>query len=106
MRDPDGSLRKEVLVRDIADFEQRWDEAVDALDNAIELLRHPQEFGAISSQYLPYVSILPAFAALQAAVTTLTAEPPARRAAEDPALVLGQRLHQPLLRLGRVHERA
>ena len=38
----------------------RWIEPID-------LLRHPQEFGAISSQYLPYVSILPVFAALQAA---------------------------------------
>ena len=34
-------------------------------EKAIELLRHPQEFGAIASQYLPYVSILPVFAALQ-----------------------------------------
>src|SRR5439155_19034413 len=63
----DGSLRKEVLVPDIADFEKRWVDAVEALHRAIGLLRHPQEFGAISSQYLPYVSILPAFAALQVA---------------------------------------
>lgn len=65
VREPDGSLRKEVLVRDISEFERLWRQAVDALANAIDLLRHPQEFGAISSQYLPYVSILPAFAALQ-----------------------------------------
>lgn len=73
VREADGSLRKEVLVSDIADFEKRWTEAVDALQRAIDLLRHPQEFGAISSQYLPYVSILPAFAALQAAVRALPA---------------------------------
>jgi hypothetical protein len=73
VREPDGSLRKEVLVRDISDFEARWDEAVEALQRAIELLRHPQEFGAISSQYLPYVSILPVFAALQVAARTLPA---------------------------------
>jgi len=60
-----GSLRKEVLVPNVADFERRWSEAVTSLEQAIKLLRHPQEFGAISSQYLPYVSILPAFAALQ-----------------------------------------
>jgi hypothetical protein len=65
VRESDGSLRKEVLVSSIADFEKRWVEAVEALHRAIGLLRHPQEFGAISSQYLPYVSILPAFAALQ-----------------------------------------
>jgi len=65
VRDQSGSLRKEILVPDIADFERRWSQAVDAIEQAIKLLRHPQEFGAISSQYLPYVSILPAFASLQ-----------------------------------------
>ena len=73
VREPDGSLRKEVLVPNIAEFEKRWHEAVDALNRAIDLLRHPQEFGAISSQYLPYVSILPAFAAVQAAARALPA---------------------------------
>lgn len=68
VRGPDGSLRKEVLVPDTADFERRWSGAIDNLENAIKILRHPQEFGAISSQYLPYVSILPAFASLQAIV--------------------------------------
>lgn len=76
VREPDGSLRKEVLVPDIADFERRWKEAVEAVEHAVALLRHPQEFGAISSDYLPYVSILPAFAALQAALHAL---PAARR---------------------------
>lgn len=73
VRETDGSLRKEVLVRDIAEFETRWGEAVEALQRAIALLRHPQEFGAISSQYLPYVSILPVFAALQVAARALPA---------------------------------
>lgn len=73
VREADGSLRKEVLVRDTAEFEARWGEAVEALQRAIDLLRHPQEFGAISSQYLPYVSILPVFAALQVAARTLPA---------------------------------
>ena len=65
IREPGGALRKEVLVPDTADFKRRWDQAVTSLEKAIKLLRHPQEFGAISSQYLPYVSILPAFTALQ-----------------------------------------
>lgn len=73
VRDPDGTRRKEILVPDIGDFEKRWNEAVGALEKAINLLRHPQEFGAISSNYLPYVSILPIFAALQAHVKTLPA---------------------------------
>ena len=73
VREPDGSLRKEVLVRDIAEFETLWHQAVDALEDALKRLRHPQEYGAISAQYLPYVSILPAFAAIQAAVRALPA---------------------------------
>ena len=76
VRDPDGSLRKEVLVQSVAEFEERWHNAVEGLRRAIDLLRHPQEFGAISSRYLPYVSILPAFAAAQAAVR---AQPPNRQ---------------------------
>jgi hypothetical protein len=71
VRDPDGTRHKEVLVRDTTEFEEQWNCAVDALEDAIKLLRHPQEFGAISPKYLPYVSILPAFAALQAYVKTL-----------------------------------
>lgn len=65
IRESGGTLRKEILVPDVKFFEQRWNQAVSALEQAINLLRHPQEFGAISSKYMPYVSILPAFAALQ-----------------------------------------
>jgi hypothetical protein len=71
VREPDGSLRKEVLIENTTDFERLWSEAVDALKKGIDLLRHPQEFGVISSAYLPYVSILPAFAALQVAARKL-----------------------------------
>lgn len=71
IREPSGALRKEVLVPDTEDFKRRWEKAVASLEQAIKLLRHPQEFGAISSQYLPYVSILPAFAALQTEVQNL-----------------------------------
>lgn len=73
VRDPDGTRRKEVLVSSIEDFENLWNNAVNALEYAINLLRHPQEFGAISSHYLPYVSILPVFAALHSHVKSLPA---------------------------------
>ena len=73
VREPGGSLRKEVLIPNVTEFEKRWNEAVDAIEHAITLLRHPQEFGVISSTYLPYVSVLPAFAALQTAVRKLPA---------------------------------
>jgi hypothetical protein len=71
VRDPDGTRRKEVLVPNIHDFEARWAQAVNALEDALKRLRHPQEYGAISSKYLPYVSILPVFAALSSQVKAL-----------------------------------
>jgi len=73
VRAPDGSRRKEVLIADIADFKQHWSSAVSALEDAIKLLRHPQEFGVTSSNYLPYVAILPVFSALQSYLKTLPA---------------------------------
>lgn len=73
VRDSDGTLTKEILIFDTSEFTSRWDGAVGALAKAIDLLKHPQEFGAISSGYLPYISILPAFAALQWQVKNLPA---------------------------------
>jgi hypothetical protein len=73
VRAADGELQKEILIPDIGDFKKLWDLAVVALENGINLLKHPQECGAISSQYLPYVSILPIFLALQAACRDLPA---------------------------------
>lgn len=73
VRDPDGTRRKEVLIPDITDFENRWNSAVDALESAIKVLQHPQEYGAVTSSFLPYVSILPVFAALRAHARTLPA---------------------------------
>lgn len=73
IRDPDGTRRNEVQIADPDEFEKRWDAAVAALEKAINILRHPREFGATSAKYLPYVSILPAFAALQAEVRALPA---------------------------------
>lgn len=71
VRGADGVIRPEILVPNIGDFELRWLDAVDALEHAIDVLRHPQEFGVVSSQYLPYVSILPAFASLGAEASRL-----------------------------------
>ena len=76
VRHPDGSRHTEVLVPDGDTFKRLWDEAVDALEHTISLLRHPREFGAIASRYLPYVSILPALSAAHRAATDL---PAARR---------------------------
>ncbi len=66
VRDSDGTIRKEILVPDIADFEARWKASVNSLEDAFKVLKHPQEYGVINSAFLPYVSILPVFAALRA----------------------------------------
>lgn len=71
VRNPDGTYRQEVLIADSAEFEHGWNDAVEALEYAISLLRHPQEFGAISSSYLPYTSILSVFAAMQVHIRRL-----------------------------------
>ena len=73
VRDPDGTRRKEILIPNIKDFEVRWNAAVDALEGAIKVLKHPQEYGAVSSSFLPYVSILPVFAALRAHARSIEA---------------------------------
>ena len=64
VRTSDGSLTKEVLIADTAQFQALWDRSVDALAKSLDRLSHPQEYGVTSAQYLPYQSIVPAFAAL------------------------------------------
>jgi len=73
VREEGGALRNEILVPDTETFERLWDRAVDALEEAIHLLRDPREYGAIKSTYLPYVSILPIFSALHAHIAELPA---------------------------------
>jgi len=72
IRTPDGKIEKEILLQTTDEFVALWDTSVCALERAIKMLRHPQEFGVTSSKYLPYVSILPAFSALQEHVRTLS----------------------------------
>lgn len=74
VRDGEGTLRREVLVSSIADFERRWRAAVGAIERAVKLLRDPREFGVTASAYLPYVSILPVFSAILAQVDALPPE--------------------------------
>lgn len=74
VREADGKLRKETLIPDVDDFEARWHVAVAAIERAIRALRDPRDFGVTSSSYLPYVSILPVFAALLRQVDELDPE--------------------------------
>jgi hypothetical protein len=74
VRDPGGARHKEILIPNVATFEKLWHNAVDALESAIKVLMHPQEYGVVGSAYLPYVSILPVFASLRAHSKTLPPE--------------------------------
>ena len=67
-------MRDEVLIGDNAQFLERWREAVAALERAQGLLRHPHEFGVTSPRFLPYSSILPAFAAINSRIGKLPGE--------------------------------
>ncbi|MEZ5856684.1 MAG: hypothetical protein R3D67_18780 [Hyphomicrobiaceae bacterium] len=87
VRDPDGTRRKEILVTDIEQFRTLWKQAV-GVGASDQMLRHPQEFGVVSSTYLPYVSIC------RSCRDTGTCEDTPDRfavgcAAQDKALVLG-----------------
>lgn len=73
IRNSDGTRGRETLVETVHEFEDQWDKAVAALEASINVLRHPQEYGAISSSYFPYISILPCFAALRTHIGTLPA---------------------------------
>lgn len=65
IREADGTRKKEILIKDVSEFEKSWSGSVNVIEKAINLLQHPQEYGVTSSQYLPYVSIIPAFASIQ-----------------------------------------
>ena len=105
VRDPDGTRRKEVLVPDIADFKKRWNTAVNALDNAIKVLRHPQEFGASVHRVIcPMFQSCRSFRRLRAHVKTISASSQLDAQTQDSPLVLGIGIQQPIFRLGRINQ--
>ena len=86
VRNLKGSLSDEILIPTSSDFLDHWDNAIKALEYALNLLQNPQEFGVISSKYLPYFSIIPAFASLMKTVTNLPAN---RRLSAQQKFVIG-----------------
>lgn len=65
IRKVDGSKEQIVLIEDVEEFNERWHQSVRALKKAIESLKNPRDFGAIKSAFVPYPSIIPAFAAIK-----------------------------------------
>jgi hypothetical protein len=68
IKKPDGSNERIVLVDSSEEFLDRWHFAINALKKAIKSLRSPRDFGAIQASFVPYPSIIPAFAAIKAFV--------------------------------------
>ena len=64
----DGTKEQISLVNTTEEFIDKWDNAVNALEKAIESLKNPRDFGAIRSDFVPYPSVIPAFAAIKAFV--------------------------------------
>ncbi len=71
IKKPDGTREQIVLVSSSADFIKRWKVSVQALKKAIQSLRSPRDFGAIKPSFVPYPSILPAYAAIKSYVDQL-----------------------------------
>lgn len=65
IRKPDGTKEQIILIKDVEEFNNKWSLAVDALKKAIESLKNPRDFGAIKPAFVPYPSIIPAFASIK-----------------------------------------
>lgn len=65
IRNPDGSKEQIILIEDIEEFNERWNQSVRALSKAIEALQNPRDFGAVKAAFVPYPSIIPAFASIK-----------------------------------------
>ena len=63
IRDNNGQLISETLISDKSVFIQDWTDAVESMKKVVTYLKS-QEYGVISTKYIPYASILPPFAAL------------------------------------------
>lgn len=68
VRYKDGQKEQIVLIEGPDDFLESWNGSVTAIEDAITVLRNPRDFGVISSAFIPYPSIIPAFAALRSFV--------------------------------------
>ncbi len=65
IRNSDGSFSKITLIENAQDFEDKWHDAVNALELAIQTLSNQRDYGAIKSDYVPYPSIVAAFSAIR-----------------------------------------
>jgi len=65
IRTSDGSREDVVLIDSKEEFDKLWNVSVEKIKEGIEILASTKMYGAISSRFLPYPSMIPIFAALQ-----------------------------------------
>lgn len=65
IRHTDGTKEQIVLIKSEGEFISRWNKSVDALKRAIESLKNPRDYGAIKASFIPYPSIITAFASIK-----------------------------------------
>jgi len=68
IKNKEGKVTEVVLIDSKEEFMALWNKAVKAVDKALSSLKNPRDFGAISSKFLPYPSIIPCLAAIKAYV--------------------------------------
>ncbi|MFN3849401.1 MAG: DUF262 domain-containing protein [Spirosomataceae bacterium] len=61
----DGSKELTTLIQSKDEFIEKWDKSVEAIKKAIQVLRNPRDLGAIQPSFIPYPSIIPAFASIK-----------------------------------------
>jgi hypothetical protein len=65
IKNPDGSKKHIVLIKDREEFLLKWNESVDIIKRTIKAMKNPRDFGAINPNYVPYPSIIPPLAAIR-----------------------------------------
>jgi hypothetical protein len=59
-----GQIIEDVLIPTKKDFEDMWKLSVQNVELTIRKITNPREFGAIKPKFIPYISIIPAFTAI------------------------------------------
>jgi len=60
-----GTKKKIKLIETKEEFEEKWNSSVTALKKAINSLKNPRDYGAITPSFVPYPSIIPVFTAIK-----------------------------------------
>lgn len=68
IKKPDGSKEQIILIKNKDEFLIKWKRSVQALKKAIKNLKNFRDYGAIKPNYVPYPSIIPAFASIKSYV--------------------------------------